>query len=223
MDLYRTKGDAVQTNRAFVRSLALVFSLAAVGAAHAVQPLQGRDINGNPVAANAAAAVMEFDPNLNITWLRDWDKNGVMEWNTAKTWASTLTVGAFSGWSLPSALNQDGTGPCVGYSCSSSQLGYMFYTELGNPAGGPPSNSGPFQNVKPVDYWSGTEYAPVPGFAWRFGFYYGNQGYEVGGSVLPAVAVRAGDVAAAVPEAQTWTLMMAGLGAVAVALRRRQV
>jgi hypothetical protein len=164
---------------------------------------------------------MEYDPNLDITWLRDWNRNGATDWFTAKSWASTLTVGAFGGWSLPSALNQDGTGPCTGYNCSSSPMGYMFYTELGNLAGGPLSDKGPFQNMQPVYYWSGTDHATIPGYPWVFGFIWGDQGFSIAGSSVSAVAVRPGDVAAVVPEAQTWALMLAGLGAVAVASRRR--
>jgi hypothetical protein len=85
-------------------------------------PLQGRDINGNPVAATDPSAVFEYDANLNLTWLRDWnyvvtsgyaaahaggsgsnlvDISGAMGWNAATAWASNLTVGSFGGWSLP--------------------------------------------------------------------------------------------------------------------------
>ncbi len=215
----------MQASRVLVRCSALVFSLAAVGAAHAVQLLQGRDINGTPVAPDAATAVMEYDPNLNITWLRDWNAKGAMNWNAAKTWASGLTVGTFGGWSLPSALNQDGSGPCGPASnCTGSQMGYMYYTELGNvafpEAGYGMSNKGPFQNVQSNFYWSGTGSASAPGSAWFFRTDFGFQGSFGTNFEFYAVAVRPGDVAG-VPEAQTWALMLAGLGAVAVALRRR--
>jgi len=37
------------------------------------------------------------------------------------------------------------------------------------------------------------------------------------------VAVRSGDVAAVVPEVQTYAMLLAGLGALAVVVRRRPV
>jgi len=85
-------------------------------------PLQGRDINGNPVAATDPSAVFEYDANLNLTWLRDWnyvvssgyaaahaggsgsnliDTYGVMGWTATNAWVSNLTVGSFGGWALP--------------------------------------------------------------------------------------------------------------------------
>lgn len=78
--------------------------------AAAVQPLQGRTIIGTAVASTDPTAVMAYDPNLNITWLRDWNKHGpFLFWNDAQSWASTLKVGSFGGWSLPAAYNLDGS------------------------------------------------------------------------------------------------------------------
>ncbi len=62
--------------------------------------LKGRDMGGAAVATDSSSAVFLYDTTLNVTWLRDADVNGTMVWNTANTWANTLTVGAYSGWRL---------------------------------------------------------------------------------------------------------------------------
>jgi hypothetical protein len=126
------------------------------GAVNASLELQGRDINGNSVAGNDAGAVFEYDSALNITWLRDANSNGVMTWAQANTWATTLTVGSYSGWRLPTVspvagtfnytVSSDGTTD-LGYGATgsgwglSSEMGHLFYATLGNigkcaPAGG---------------------------------------------------------------------------------------
>src|SRR3990172_7999677 len=82
-----------------------------------------------------------YDDDFNITWLQDanyaqtsgFDADGRMSWNTAMTWADALTYEGFTDWRLPSALNQDGSGPCLGY-CTGSEMGHLYYTELGNSA-----------------------------------------------------------------------------------------
>ena len=78
-----------------------------------------------------------------------------------------------------------------------------------------------FSNVQSYVYWSGTESAPFPAFAWYFSTTNGLQ--EFGGKVsaLYAVAVRPGDVAASVPEPQTLALALLALGATMVVRRRR--
>jgi hypothetical protein len=158
-------------------------------------PLQGRDINGNPVTANDPRAMFEYDANLNLTWLRNWNRNGAMDWATAMDWAATLTVGAFGGWALPSI----------------SDYGTLF-SEVGNLS--------LFTNVQNGLYWSGTEFSPDIS-AWVFYPAYGGQSVDLEDVLFFAVAVRPGDVAAAVPEPQTLALTLLALGAAVVTRRRR--
>ncbi len=70
-------------------------------------------------------------------------------------------------------------------------------------------------------YWSGSEYAPYPNDAWHFGTNLGYQYAYNGNDDFYALAVRAGDVAA-VPEADDWAMLLAGVGLVGVAVRRRR-
>jgi hypothetical protein len=223
-----------------IRAAAAAALLASFGVAQAAPvALQGRDINGNAVAANDTSAVFEYDANLGLTWLRDWNYAGTaMTWSEAMTWASTLKVGAFAGWALPTIdagdtscsenFNPGGGYPTqyFGYNCTGSAMGYLYYTELSNLAGGPlpgtgPLHTGPFQQVQSTSYWSGTEYAPLPGIAWSFRTTVGSQTNDNKRRALYAVAVRPGDVAASVPEPQTWAMMLLGLGAVLLARRKR--
>jgi hypothetical protein len=229
--------------------LAVSAMLTAGTAEASVAALQGRDIHGNPVAANDPSAVFEYDPNLNITWLRDWSYRATqaqgsthMTWSEAQTWVTSLTVGSFSGWTLPTTAIGDAScsqfsysGLSFGGNCVGSQMGYLYYTVLGNawtpyteyePDGSNAPTFGPFQNVQNGYYLSATRHG-----AGTYAFDPG-QGFQ---SLLPdpdpslpfwaitsgmVVAVRAGDVATAVPEPSRWLLSLLGLGAV-IAIRRR--
>jgi len=78
-----------------------------------------------------------------------------------------------------------------------------------------------FTNVQSLVYWSGTEFAPIPVAAWGFFTDFGTQNPVDKFNALYAVAVRPGDVAAAVPESQTLALALLALGATMVVRRRR--
>lgn len=54
-----------------LRTAVLACGLALSGAATAVVPLEGRTITRAHVDAYDASAVMIYDPNADLTWLRD--------------------------------------------------------------------------------------------------------------------------------------------------------
>lgn len=82
------------------------------------------------------------------------------------------------------------------------------------------SDVGLIDNLQAFVYWSGLESAPEPLNAWGFYAYSGGQNRGSKDNELYAWAVRPGDVAA-VPEAQTYALMLAGLGLIGWRARRR--
>ena len=184
---------------------------------------------------------MIYDNDRNITWLADWnyaktsgfDDDGGMDWDSAKAWAAGLEFGGFSDWRLPTALEPDGSGPCFSYTtgCSGSELGHMFYIELGATQGnsiltGDPAKLALFTNMQNT-YWSGTEYLSpdtndATNYAWHMDM---NSGFQNSvNKIYPlfSVAVRQGDVTTVVPEPETYLLYMAGFAWLATELRRRR-
>jgi hypothetical protein len=131
---------------------------------------------------------------------------------------------------------KDGTSD-AGYNITSAEteMSHMFYVTLGNTgyftkSGGLTScygkscldNTGPFSNLQPYSYWSGTEYEKYPAYAWNFQMDTGSQTASTKNTLFAyAWAVSPGDVAA-VPEAHTYGLMLAGLGLVGWRVRRRK-
>ena len=77
----------------FQRAMAGAVAAAAMLIAGAAQAqLVARDLNGDTVT-NAF-----YDTDLNITWLRDANVNGSMDWDTAVAWADGSSFGGYSDW-----------------------------------------------------------------------------------------------------------------------------
>ena len=198
-----------------------------------------------------------YDTDLNITWLADANlaasntfgvsgiSNGYLDWNTAQSWIGAMNAAnhlGFNDWRLPTVTDigapggsgswYDGTGDYF-YNVTSSEMGHLYYTELGNlgvySTSGVPQpgyalkNTGPFSNFMLYDaYWSGTEYAPDTDRAWSFGMYYGSQAWNHKLNTLRAWAVRDGGASvSAVPEPETYAMLLAGLGLLGFTARRR--
>jgi len=153
---------------------------------------------------------------------------GSLNWFGAKAWVGYLNhinYRGYNDWSLPTTAVF-----CVSYSCANSQLGELFYNELGGVVFQPittthNTNYGLFKNLQSPSYWSGTEWASNPSNVFSFGAADGSQNLgskPYGSSGYSAWAVRSGDVAA-VPEPEMWALLLAGVGLVGFASRRRKV
>ena len=163
------------------------------------------------------------------------DADGAMTWDAAMAWAGGLSYGGFTDWRLPTVtdIGNDGcngsySGTDCGYNVNTSgqELAYLWYDILDNIAycdtsgncpqsGSGVTNTGPFTNLqsRSIDYfwafyWSGTEYATNPDWAWRFGTGEGGQDRNLKDNKFYAWAVRSGDV---VPEPGTVLLLVTGL------------
>lgn len=210
-------------------STLLTGALLLIGA-DAEAALQGRDLDGN-----AATFEAYYDTDLNITWLgyenyaetSGVDHDGKQSWGAAKSWAASLSfsVGGntYSDWRLPT-----GDTTCYGLNCTLSEMGHLFYNELGGTAGqsiltSTDTDLANFVNLKASTYWTGTTYAST--FVYTFEFGGGSQlthGTDAS-SYFYALAVSPGDIVAApIPEPETYALMLAGLGLVGFAARRQR-
>jgi hypothetical protein len=230
-----------------VGSLAGLF----IGSAHAgpvpgqgtwESSLLGRDIHRNAVAASSAEAVYLYDTTLGITWLRNAQVAGEMDWAAANQWAADLATGTgaaqVTDWRLP-GMTTTSVGNCdfafaatsCGYNVDtgSSELAGLFHVALGNLSrydelgderllGAGLSNDGSFIDLQAGGYWLADQFdADV---AWRFDTYDGVQDVTFKDIPFFAMAVRSGDVLMAVPEPHTLGLCLAALLGVGLSTRR---
>ena len=157
--------------RGFAAAVGAGARLLAAGAAQAA--LQDRDLDGN------GQVDAFYDTDLNITWLRYVGISGGMNWETAVAWAEGFTFAGYSDWRLPSSDQ------CISYNCTGSEMGHLWYVELGNTAGSF-TNAGGFLNFFGM-HWSGAEFAANPIGAMFFDFYGGLQAPQDKSLILTCV------------------------------------
>jgi hypothetical protein len=184
---------------------------------------------------------------------------GWMSWTTANSWITGMNADGgtgylgFNDWHLPTLSPVDGSTfntivsnngtTDIGYGATGigwqdptgnyvSEMGYMYYVNLGNwgryiPNYGGSStsfveqpgwglnNTGPFSNLQSgSNYWTGAEFDPND--AWVFNFD-GSQGVNSKPSFNFAWAVHSGDVAAVPIPAAAWLFGSGLLGLIGVA------
>lgn len=183
-----------------------------------------------------------YDADGRMTWAN------AKTWADNLSFVDTVRGVTWSDWRLPTVNPVNGSTFNYSYSTSgttdtgynitspNSEMAYMYYVNLGltahTPGGGGilgfpvnGTNVGPVTNLQYLSaYWSGSAYAPDPtGSAFYFDYYDGSQSYGSQLNERSAWAVRSGDVGtvAAVPEPETYAMLMAGLALVSVVARRR--
>lgn len=183
--------------------------------------------------ANAWAADLSITDSVNNTTYDNWrlpDANPVNGSSYAVNSSLSHTGNYDEGFNITS---------------TNSELAHLFYVTLGNPgykntdgtlsgcyvAGSSDclDNTGPFMHLQATGYWSGSLGGFTDGMGTPYAFFMymqtGFQTFDLWNRSLRAMAVADGDigigVAASVPEPESYALMLAGLGLVGFAVRRR--
>jgi len=204
-----------------VAAATLVALTSVVGTAHAA--FQGRLADFTPSASCTATGPDKctyfYDTTLDITILNNWNI-GIGTWSASAAPGSAQAVAAaagfaasgLSGWVLP-------TGDLVLSSVGGAQNQYL---SIWNSVGGTFSGlTNQFDGVRDY-YWSSSEANPPSGNGFYLYTATGFQGPSFPINAAYAVAVRPGDVAAPIPEPQTYAMMLLGMTVLMVAVRRRQ-
>jgi len=194
--IVKNAAGAVSAGAELLIAMAMVVSFSAM--AHADLSVVG----SGTIQGGSGSYQLIYDSALNITWL---DYSAPLNtWQNQVDWAAGLTVNFngrnITGWSLPITVDNDSS---IGWNITSSQLGHLFYTELGNKEmydvrgtyqpGGGLTNTGPFKNLAAYLYWSGT--ASASG-VWTFDTWNGHQDIFTTGYFGTALAVLPGNIAA---------------------------
>ena len=175
------------------------------------------DANGG---VNGVGGVIHDTPNAddngtyNLT-TADFGSGGTVDWWAGQAlvhYLDTQNYGGSSQWALPTS------NAVVAYDDNGSQLGELFYNELGGTAGSS-IPSGPFSNFQAYVYWSGTEYTASPDYAWGFYTSNGGQNYDFKSFQLYAWAVSPGQVNAVPVPGAVWLFGTGLLGL--LGLKRR--
>jgi hypothetical protein len=134
-------------------------------------------------------------------------------WWTQDNWASNLTVNlggtVYDDWRLPKQYRSP---QCFGYNCTDTEMGHLYYAELGNPAYGPLTYKSPFINLS-GSTWSQSSFEFDSTRKLTFQFNTGLQGmrYVEDDFYYGGLAVREGDVALpVVPEPISSILFVTG-------------
>ena len=237
--------------------LLLVFSGSALAALEVIGTAvyQGSSYNLIWDDDNNGNSVIWLDyTQAQATWQNqmDWaagldpDGAGDSEGQLTITWNPGISVTwSDAAWRLPATVDGTWVYGCDGsttggYNITNSEMGHLFYTELGNlgckdtscnPSSGCQTgyglqNQAPFQNLIASRYWSGLEYAANPAYAWLFTFDIGYQYYDFdqlhNGYGL---ALRSGQVVnGSIPTLSEWgqILLVVMLGVSALWMTRRR-
>jgi|GEM_PF-1727892 len=201
----------MKTKQMLFTVIGLVMSVVGLGNAQAVL----HDRGSIPFLNNG----LVYDDVLDITWQKNANlaatepfgvsfpayTNGRMDWDTANLWIDAMNEANYLGydnWRLPGFT---GIARCSNWNCTDSELGYMFYINMGATAdnsildGSNTDNLALFDNLQTFRssaYWLGEENIYRADSAWSFYTRFGFQNnYFYKYNAFHPWAVRSGDVA----------------------------
>jgi len=156
------------------------------------------------------------------TWISAMNSDGGSGYLGVNTWRLANTVFPDTGCSIDGT----GIGEDAGFNCSASEMGHLFYNELGGVAGSSILTSTDpdlalFSNIQADWYWSATAWPIFPAY-WAFNFSDGHQ-FAEGNEFIGyfAWAVADGDVLAPVPiPAAIWLFGSGLIGLIGIARRK---
>jgi hypothetical protein len=127
--------------------------------------------NANLAATNTFGIQQGLNPNPKDPTYININPDGSMNYATAVAWIGAMNAQDYLGhdnWRLPITTGGGAayyvTGSGVGDEFQGSEMGELYYTELGAKAGGTvllptTATEGPFNDFQPYYYWSGTQTA----------------------------------------------------------------
>ncbi len=185
--------------------------------------------NGDAGAGNLITAIIDASGGV-IRDTPNRSSNGTYTLSAADFYTGTLGQGRATWWgaqAFVNYLNSIGygnsnqwrlpTSNAVGDYDNGSQMGALFYDELGGTADNNIPTNSLFSNQITDQYWSGTEWEPNPFYAWKFNNSNGYQNFTGKNALLYIWAVRPSAVP--VPSA----LWMFGTGILALVGLKRGV
>lgn len=184
-----------------------------------------------------------YDTDLNITWTQDASLSGGNTWANQVAWVESLSLFdpvrnvTWDDWRLPTTTLPDFScssypNSSTGTGCTGSEMGHLYYNELGGTADSFLTNTSPFINVQRLGNGAGLFYysseviqvgPDTAYYVFDFGGEPGQYGIQNTGrsNDFYAWAVRDGDVAP-IPEPSTLLLMGSGLLLMAGYIWRRE-
>jgi hypothetical protein len=147
--------------------------------------------NANLAKTNTFGIQQGINPNPKDPTEIDINPDGSMNHNTAVAWIAAMNKADYLGhdnWRLPISTNRDAyyyiTGSGIGDAFQGSELGELYYTELGGQAGSNivlthDADASLFRNFQPYLYWSGTHTELNTGGHGYSSFSFGN-GFQLG-------------------------------------------
>lgn len=180
-------------------------------------------VNANPSLVRSGGGLTVYDRALNVTWLADANlagsdacgvtginPDGSMNWNTAQAFIDSLNARNYLGhstWRLPKTSGTDSTCSVQtpqlhqgsGYDCTGSEMGELFYTELGSEAGSTLARTHDrqarlFTDFQQSLYWSNPDSSQANFGAFTFSFGNGWQGTNFFSNELYVIPVLDGPI-----------------------------